>query len=78
MDHGGGLLPWLGEDPALYQASAAVSEQPSWISPSASAAETLQALADPAVSHLVVSPRPDAPPQRVVSEIDLVRLACGT
>lgn len=71
-----GLLPWLGEDPALYRAASAISEEPAWISPSASAAEALQALADPAVSHLIVTPRPDTPAQGVVSEVDLVRLAC--
>ena len=32
-------------------------------------------LSDPAVSHLVVCQRADAPPQGVVSEIDLVRVA---
>ena len=74
----GGLLPWLGQEPALYPASAALSEKPAWIAPTASAADALELLGDPAISHLVVSPRADAPAQGVVSEIDLVRLATGT
>ena len=74
----GGLLPWLGDEAALYSAASAVTEKVAWIAPSATAADALRALADPAVSHLVVCPRADAPPQGVVSEIDLVRLASGT
>jgi CBS domain-containing protein len=73
----GGLLPWLGQEPALYTASSALSEMVAWIAPTASAADALRALADPAISHLVVAPRAGAPPQGVVSEIDLVRLATG-
>jgi CBS domain-containing protein len=73
----GGLLPWLGQEPALYPASSALSEKVAWIAPTASAADALRTLADPAISHLVVAPRADAPPQGVVSEIDLVRLATG-
>ena len=74
----GGLLPWLGQQPALYSASSALSEKAVQIAPAASAADALQALTDPAISHLVVSARADTPPQGVVSEIDLVRLATGT
>ena len=73
----GALLPWLAKEPTLYAAAAAVSEQANWIAPSASAADALRSLSDPAVSHLVVCPRADAPAQGVVSEIDLVRLASG-
>ena len=73
----GGLLPWLGQEPALYPASSALSEPTVRIAPTASAADALHALADPAISHLVVSARADTPPQGVVSEIDLVRLASG-
>ncbi len=71
----GGLLPWLGQEPALYTASSALSEKVAWIAPTAPAADALRALADPAISHLVVCPRAGAPAQGVVSEIDLVRLA---
>jgi CBS domain-containing protein len=72
-----GLVPWLGQEPALYTASSALSEKVAWIAPTASAADALRVLADPAVSHLLVCPRADAPAQGVVSEIDLVRLASG-
>ena len=50
-------------------------ERAPWIAPGAPAAEALRVLSDPAVSHLVVCPQADAPPQGVVSEIDLVRVA---
>ena len=72
----GELLPWLGQEPALYTASSALSEKVAWIAPTASPADGLHVLAGPAVSHLVVCPRAGAPAQGVVSEIDLVRLAC--
>ena len=71
----GGLLPWLGQEPALYTAASALTEKAVRIAPTASASDALRALADPATSHLVVSVRPDAPPQGVVAELDLVRLA---
>lgn len=72
-----GLMPWLAREPALYSAGAAISEKVVYITPGASAAEAVRALADPAVSHLVVSARNAQSPQGVVSEIDLVRLASG-
>jgi CBS domain-containing protein len=71
----GGLLSWLGEEPAMVPARVAITEQPRSIPPTASAADALKALADPAVTHLLVAPRPDAPAHGVVAEIDLVRLA---
>ena len=72
-----GLLPWLAKEPGLYSAASAVTERAPWIAPSASAAEALRLLSEPGASHLVVCPRADAPPQGVVSEIDLVRIASG-
>jgi hypothetical protein len=48
-----------------------------WIAPRAATADALRALADSATTHLVVSPRADAPANGVVSETDLVRLASG-
>ena len=73
----GGLLPWLAKEPGMYSAESAVTERAPWVAPSASAAEALRALSEPGVSHLVVCPRAAAPPQGVVSEIDLVRIASG-
>jgi len=72
-----GLVPWLAKEPALYSAGAAISEKVVYITPGAPAAEALRALAEPGISHLVVSPRAAESPQGVVSEIDLVRLASG-
>ena len=59
----------VSEDASVLQVQRAM------IAPTASAADALQALDHPAVTHLIVSARADAPPQGVVSEIDLVRLA---
>jgi hypothetical protein len=59
----------------LYSAASAVTERAPWIAPGAPAAEALRALSDPAVSYLLVCPRADAPPQGVVGEIDLIRIA---
>lgn len=72
-----GLMPWLAKEPALFPAGSAISEPVVYIAPGASAREALQALSDPAVGHLLVSPRTATSPQGVVSEIDLVRLASG-
>ena len=72
-----GLLPWLAKEPALFPARSAISENVAYIPPGASAREALEALSDPEISHLIVSPRTAASPQGVVSEIDLVRLASG-
>ena len=73
----GGLLPWLSNEPALYPARSAITEQVAYIPPGASAREALQALSDSAISHLLVSPRAAASSHGVVGEIDLVRLASG-
>ena len=72
-----GLMPWLAKEPALFPAGAAVSEPVVYIPPGASARDALQALSDPGVGHLLVSPRTATSPQGVVSEIDLVRLAAA-
>jgi len=72
-----GLMSHLGDEPAMYRASSAITERPVSIAPTAPAADAWRALADPATSHLLVAPRADAPPQGVVSELDLVRLASG-
>jgi len=73
-----GLMPWLAKEPALFPAQSAISENVAYIPPGASAREALEALSDPEISHLIVSPRTAASPQGVVSEIDLVRLASGS
>jgi predicted transcriptional regulator len=73
-----GLLPSLEKEPALYPARSAISEKVAYIPPGASARDALHMLAEPGVGHLLVSPRAANSPQGVVSEIDLVRLACGS
>ena len=73
-----GLLPWLTKEPALYSAGAAISEKVVYVPPSAAASVALRMLDQPGVGHLLVSPRTATSPQGVVSEIDLVRLACGS
>jgi CBS domain-containing protein len=72
-----GLMGWLDKEPALYRAAAAITEKVAYIPPGASARDALAMLSDPAIGHLVVSPRTATSPQGVVSEIDLVRLASG-
>ena len=72
-----GLMAWLAGEPSLYPAGAAITEKVAYIPPGASARDALTALSDPAVGHLLVSPRTSRSPQGVVSEIDLVRLASG-
>ena len=73
----GGLLPGSARSPPFTPRRRRSSEQLSWIAPTASAADALRALADPAISHLARLPTAGAPAQGVVSEIDLVRLASG-
>ena len=69
-----GLLTSLVQDRALVPASSCVTEIPTYIDPSATAREAMQALAEPGVSHLLVSRVPGEPPQGVVSDLDLVAL----
>jgi CBS domain-containing protein len=73
-----GCLGRLGEDPALVPAGSVVTEAPEFIEPSASAAEAELALSRPGVSHLLVAHRPDAPPEGVVTALDLVAAAIET
>lgn len=69
-----GLLASLVHDRVLVPASNCVTETPTYIDPSATAREAMQALAEPGVSHLLVSRVPGEPPQGVVSDLDLVAL----
>lgn len=69
-----GLLPRLQEDLSLVPASMAIDEPATVIEPSASAADALQALNVPGVTHLLVARTADGPAQGVVSELDLIRL----
>ena len=69
-----GLLSWVGRDRSLASASAAITERPFKIDPSASAREALTALSQPGTSHLLVCRQEGASPEGVVSELDLVAL----
>ena len=68
-----GLLRWLEHDMDHIAARHAITEPPHYIDADATAREALEALAEPAVTHLLVG---DAglPPQGVVAPLDLVEL----
>ena len=72
-----GLLAHLSEDLALVPAGSAISEPTTVIEPGATAAEALQALRDPRVSHLLVARTEHGPAEGVVSDLDLVRLTAA-
>lgn len=69
-----GLLARIDSDDTMALASAAVTEQPASIEPSATARDALIALSRPGVSHLLVQRNPEALPEGVVTEIDMVAL----
>ena len=73
-----GVLDRLGEDPALMPAGAAVTEVPVTVEPSATAAEAAIALSRPGVGRLLVGHRPDAPPEGVVTPLDLIAVAAAS
>ena len=67
-----GLLDWIGRDDSIAAAREAITEQPVSVEPSALVHEAVRALSQPGVSHLLVQRRPDALPEGVVSEADLI------
>ena len=69
-----GLLTRIDSDDAMATASAAVTERAESIEPSATARDALAALSRSDVSHLLVQRHPDAIPEGVVTELDLVAL----
>jgi CBS domain-containing protein len=70
-----GLLGWVGRDESLAFARDAVTEAPHTIDPGATAREALRAISQPDTSRLLVCHRPDAFPEGIVSESDLVAFA---
>jgi CBS domain-containing protein len=68
-----GLLSRLECDPFM-PCSQSITEPPTYIGPSCSAAEAAEALSQPGVTHLLVSRMPGYPPEGIVSDFDLVRL----
>jgi CBS domain-containing protein len=73
-----GVLDRLGEDPALVPAGAAVTEVPVTVQPAATAAEAALALSQPGVGRLLVGHRADAPPEGVVTPLDLIAVAAAS
>ena len=69
-----GMLRWINHDLGLVQAGQAVSETPTYIEPGATAHDAVQALADSAVSHLLVARAAGQTPQGVVSDLDVIAL----
>jgi CBS domain-containing protein len=72
-----GCLGRLGEDPGLVPAGSAVTEVPVILEPSATAAEAALALSQPGVGRLLVAHHPDAPPEGVVTPLDLIAVAAA-
>ena len=69
-----GVLRWLNKDLSLVPASQGVTESPTYIQPSATAQEAVEALSTPGVSHLLVARAPGDTPQGVVADVDVISL----
>lgn len=72
-----GLLAWVEADDSMAYARDAITEAAARIEPGATAREALVKLSQPGTTHLVVSHREDWPPEGVVTELDIIRLARG-
>ena len=72
-----GLLKYLEHDLGLVPARQGITEAPTYIEPSATAQEAVDALSQPGVSHLVVARDPGETPQGVVADIDVIALCTG-
>ena len=68
------MLQWISHDLALVSASQGVTETPTYIEPSATAQEAVQALSGAGVSHLLVTHMPGETPQGVVADLDVIAL----
>jgi CBS domain-containing protein len=71
----GVLEHMLGTDASLAPAALAVTEPAEGIPPSATAEEALRRMLETGCSRLLIRRHSDAPPDGVVSEMDLARLA---
>jgi CBS domain-containing protein len=69
-----GLLTHLDGDPML-PCTRAVTEAPTYIAPSATARQAVEALSEPGVTRLLVCRVPGQTPEGVISDMDLVALA---
>lgn len=72
---GRGLLGRLEDDAGLIRVADAITEQPVWVHPGASAREVMIALSQAGVSHVLVCHGQGMLPEGVISELDLLRLA---
>jgi signal-transduction protein with cAMP-binding, CBS, and nucleotidyltransferase domain len=68
-----GLLAWLDSD-WLMPCSRAITEPPTYVTPSASAGDAVTKLSQPGVTHLLVARVAGHAPEGVVSDLDLVAL----
>lgn len=69
-----GLLNWIDTDETIRPARDAITEDPTTIDPSATAADAVSVLRRPDVSRLLVQRGPGLLPEGVVTEMDLVAL----
>ncbi len=69
-----GMLQCISHDLGLIPVSQGVTEAPTYIEPSATGQEAVQALAGAGVSHLLVTREPGETPQGVVSDLDVIAL----
>jgi CBS domain-containing protein len=74
---GRALIARLLDATPFVPAIDAVTELPTPILPSAPIADAIRALAAPGVTHLLVTTGPNAVPQGVVSETDIIRFAAS-
>jgi CBS domain-containing protein len=68
------LLERAARDPELTFARDAIDEPPAFISPGASVASAVEQLLAGGTTHLIVSIRPQDPPEGVVTALDIVAL----
>jgi CBS domain-containing protein len=71
-----GLLPYLEDAVDRVAVRDAITEEPRTIEPGATAREALAALEGPDTTHLLVTPRQSATAEGVVSDLDLIGIAC--
>ena len=69
-----GLLAWLQRDLGALPAAQGITEPARRIEPGATARDALEALLDPAVSHLIVATTAAEAPHGVIGAMDLVDL----
>ncbi|MDX6697203.1 MAG: hypothetical protein QOE65_600 [Solirubrobacteraceae bacterium] len=71
-----GLLGRMADDAELFSVGDAITHPPATIEPTATLREAISALAQPGISQLIVA-EPDALPQGVLSDLDLIAAAAG-